>query len=72
MERRIFPPARLHFPHPQDQRRQPEQSHGRGVGQAGQPDAHGGQQVWNVLETVKQLLTEHWAGKPALALTSGS
>ena len=25
----------------------------------------------SVLETVKQLLTEHWAGKPAMALTSG-
>ena len=30
-----------------------------------------GQQGRNVLETVKQLLVEHWAGKPALALTSG-
>jgi hypothetical protein len=30
-----------------------------------------GQQGLNVLETVKQLLVEHWAGKPALALTSG-
>jgi hypothetical protein len=29
------------------------------------------QQGRNVLETVKQLLTEHWAGKPAMALTSG-
>jgi len=29
------------------------------------------QQGRNVLETVKQLLTEHWAGKPAVALTSG-
>jgi len=28
------------------------------------------QQGRNVLETVKQLLTEHWAGKPAIALTS--
>jgi len=30
-----------------------------------------GQQGRNVLETVKQLLVEHWAGKPALALTAG-
>lgn len=30
-----------------------------------------GQQGRNVLGTVKQLLVEHWAGKPALALTSG-
>jgi hypothetical protein len=30
-----------------------------------------GQQGRNVLATVKQLLTEHSAGKPALALTSG-
>jgi transposase len=31
-----------------------------------------GQQGRNVLETVKQLLVEHWAGKPAMALlTSG-
>lgn len=29
------------------------------------------QQGRNVLETVKQLLTEHWAGKPAMALTAG-
>jgi transposase len=29
------------------------------------------QQGRNVLETVKQLLVEHWAGKPAMALTSG-
>jgi transposase len=29
------------------------------------------QQGHNVLETVKQLLVEHWAGKPAMALTSG-
>ena len=29
------------------------------------------QQGRNVLETVKQLLMEHWAGKPAMALTSG-
>ena len=29
------------------------------------------QQGRNVLETVKQLLTEHWAGQPAMALTSG-
>jgi transposase len=29
------------------------------------------QQGRNVLDTVKQLLTEHWAGKPAMALTSG-
>jgi transposase len=29
------------------------------------------QQGRNVLETVKQLLTEHWAGKPPMALTSG-
>jgi hypothetical protein len=29
------------------------------------------QQGRGVLETVKQLLTEHWAGKPAMALTSG-
>jgi hypothetical protein len=29
------------------------------------------QQGRNVLETVKQLLIEHWAGKPAMALTSG-
>ena len=28
------------------------------------------QQGRNVLETVKHLLTEHWAGKPAMALTS--
>jgi len=28
------------------------------------------QQGRNVLETVKQLLVEHWAGKPAMALTS--
>ena len=28
------------------------------------------QQGRNVLETVRQLLTEHWAGKPAMALTS--
>lgn len=28
------------------------------------------QQGRNVLETVKQLLMEHWAGKPAMALTS--
>ena len=28
------------------------------------------QQGRNVLETVKQLLTEHWAGKPAMALTA--
>jgi transposase len=30
-----------------------------------------GQQGKGVLETVKQLLMEHWAGKPAMALTSG-
>jgi transposase len=30
-----------------------------------------GQQGRNVLETVKQLLVEHWAGKTALALTAG-
>ena len=29
------------------------------------------QQGRNVLETVRQLLVEHWAGRPALALTSG-
>jgi hypothetical protein len=29
------------------------------------------QQGRGVLDTVKQLLTEHWAGKPAMALTSG-
>jgi hypothetical protein len=29
-----------------------------------------GQQGRNVLETVKQLLMEHWAGKPAMALTA--
>ena len=29
------------------------------------------QQGRNVLETVKQLLVEHWAGRPAMALTSG-
>ncbi|HET8683405.1 MAG TPA: IS66 family transposase [Micromonosporaceae bacterium] len=29
------------------------------------------QQGRNVLETVKQLLVEHWAGKPAMALTAG-
>jgi hypothetical protein len=29
------------------------------------------QQGRNVLETVKQLLMEHWAGKPAMALTTG-
>ena len=29
------------------------------------------QQGRNVLETIKQLLVEHWAGKPAMALTSG-
>jgi hypothetical protein len=29
------------------------------------------QQGRGVLETVKQLLVEHWAGKPAMALTSG-
>ena len=29
------------------------------------------QQGRDVLETVKQLLVEHWAGKPAMALTSG-
>jgi transposase len=29
------------------------------------------QQGRNVLATVKQLLVEHWAGKPAMALTSG-
>jgi hypothetical protein len=29
------------------------------------------QQGRSVLETVKQLLIEHWAGKPAMALTSG-
>jgi hypothetical protein len=29
------------------------------------------QQGRSVLETVKQLLTEHWADKPAMALTSG-
>jgi transposase len=30
-----------------------------------------GQQGRNVLEVVKQLLMEHWAGHPAMALTSG-
>jgi hypothetical protein len=30
-----------------------------------------GQRGHNVLKTTKQLLVEHWAGKPALALTSG-
>ena len=29
------------------------------------------QQGRNVLETIKQLLVEHWAGRPAMALTSG-
>jgi len=29
------------------------------------------QQGRNVLETTKQLLVEHWAGRPAMALTSG-
>jgi hypothetical protein len=29
------------------------------------------QQGRDVMETVKQLLTEHWAGKPAMALTAG-
>jgi hypothetical protein len=29
------------------------------------------QQGRGVLETIKQLLTKHWAGKPAMALTSG-
>ena len=29
------------------------------------------QQGRNVLQTVKQLLAEHWAGKPAVALTAG-